>query len=446
MKLDMEKYSARDKSALKPILTALFPYSDKQGLIVRLLCELPATLALFVFISTSLLSSQTSGQTSAEGKRLFEAHCSMCHTIGGGILAGPDLKGVTARRDAEWLMDFITSPDAMFKKKDPIALQLLAEFENLPMPDSGLTANEISSILLFLEESAGDTAPSGEPAKTSQEPPGAGVEERVSPDADETASPEEGKRVFELRCATCHTIGGGVAVGPDLKGVARIREREWLRSFIANPDKMFANRDPIALELLGEFKNIKMPNLGLSDAEVSALIAYLEAESGMRKKEPVVGVPPQVSDLLTPEATAIEGDAGIGADLFTGSKRFEKGAPACISCHSAGSLGVLGGGTLGPDLTKAYSKYGRDGIVSIMSSLPFPTMRPIFVNKMLTPEEQAHLREFFEKVDGEEPSKMTSGVGLAGFAGLIVLMVIFQVVWQKRNPGTRRGLLKSKRI
>ena len=43
----------------------------------------------------------------------FKQVCHGCHTIGGGVLQGPDLKEVFLRRDREWLLRFIQDPTAM---------------------------------------------------------------------------------------------------------------------------------------------------------------------------------------------------------------------------------------------------------------------------------------------------------------------------------------------
>ncbi len=249
----------------------------------------------------------------------------------------------------------------------------------------------------------------------------------------------EGRKVFEANCTTCHTIGGGEIAGPDLKGVAKRRDSEWLRKFISDPGKMIAEKDVIALELLGKY-NFPMPKIELTEDEISALIAFFEEESGIRAKPAVEEAKPLVP--TAPPATEIQGSASAGWILFTGGKRFEKGAPACIACHNAGKRGTFGGGTLGPDLTKAYSKYGRDGIITVLSSLPFPTMRPIFAQRMLTPQEQADLRAFFEEIDAQSPSQMTLGVALMAFSGFVGLMLAFQVVWKDRLTGIRGRLLR----
>jgi protein SCO1 len=91
---------------------------------------------------------------------------------------------------------------------------------------------------------------------------------------------DQGQYTFRNHCAACHTIGGGDAIGPDLKGVTAAREPQWLRRFIATPEKMLDDHDPIATTLLARFKQVRMPNLYLTDADAALLVDYLARESG----------------------------------------------------------------------------------------------------------------------------------------------------------------------
>jgi protein SCO1/2 len=90
---------------------------------------------------------------------------------------------------------------------------------------------------------------------------------------------EKGQYLFKTRCLACHTFGHGDGVGPDLAGVTSQRDRAWLARWLAAPDEMLAQGDPIATALLAKFKNIPMPNLRLSETDVAALITYMEAQS-----------------------------------------------------------------------------------------------------------------------------------------------------------------------
>ena len=91
------------------------------------------------------------------------------------------------------------------------------------------------------------------------------------------AAEETGQQIFQSKCAACHTIGEGKLVGPDLAGVVSRREESWLIRQIKEPDRLIAENDPIAMQLLLEANNVPMVPLGLSDAEVTAVIAYLKS-------------------------------------------------------------------------------------------------------------------------------------------------------------------------
>ncbi len=249
-------------------------------------------------------------------------------------------------------------------------------------------------------------------------------------------SADEGKDIFEAKCAACHTIGGGPLVGPDLGGVTTRREPDWLARWIAEPDVMLAEGDPIAAQLLAEFNNVPMPNLGLTDVEVASLIAYLGPPAD---RDPPAGEEP-------PPAAAAEslqpGDPSIGKGLFEGTIRFENRGPPCLACHSIAGIGALGGGALGPDLTGAYAKFGEGGIASILATTPFATMEPIFGDRPLTEQEQAHLALFLSQAAVSERTAATVGqLALLGVAGAAFLLLLMRFIWRRRLTEVRRPMV-----
>jgi protein SCO1/2 len=58
-----------------------------------------------------------------------------------------------------------------------------------------------------------------------------------------------GEYLYSTHCAACHTIGHGDKIGPDLMGVTRVRDHDWLVKFIQEPDKLLAAHDPLATML-----------------------------------------------------------------------------------------------------------------------------------------------------------------------------------------------------
>ncbi len=88
---------------------------------------------------------------------------------------------------------------------------------------------------------------------------------------------ETGQQIFQSQCAACHTIGKGKLVGPDLAGVTARREESWLKRQIKDPERLIAENDPIAMQLLKEADDVPMAPLGLSDGAVVAVIAYLQS-------------------------------------------------------------------------------------------------------------------------------------------------------------------------
>ena len=58
-----------------------------------------ATCSLILALSIATLArAAPTAQDAAQGQAIFVQKCASCHTIGGGKLVGPDLKGVTATR------------------------------------------------------------------------------------------------------------------------------------------------------------------------------------------------------------------------------------------------------------------------------------------------------------------------------------------------------------
>jgi protein SCO1 len=92
-------------------------------------------------------------------------------------------------------------------------------------------------------------------------------------------SNQPGQAMFKKICAPCHTIGVGDRVGPDLRGITQRRDHAWLSSYIRNPARLRAQKDPEALALAAQYPAVRMPALGLAEVDAADLINYLEAQT-----------------------------------------------------------------------------------------------------------------------------------------------------------------------
>ena len=250
---------------------------------------------------------------------------------------------------------------------------------------------------------------------------------------------EDGKAVYEGLCKGCHTIGGGKLVGPDLQGIADRRDADWVRAFILGPEKVIAAGDPIAKQLLGEYNNVPMPNLGVTEAQIGPLVTFL----GFTGTAPTT----TAATTTTPQPAVAAGDAERGKELFKGGDRLSAGGPACLSCHTVAGVGALGGGQLGPDLTGSFEKFGGEqGLSSALKTLPFPTMAPIFSRNELTAREQADLIAFLKTAPKLQRSGDAAGkLIVLSLAGVALLCACAMAIWPRRLNGVRKPLVNRSR-
>ena len=159
--------------------------------------------------------SALSSSEAAEAGAVFRSRCTGCHTFGQGVKVGPDLKGVTARRQRPWLISFIRSSSQAIRRGDPVAVSLFRQFNKERMPDwSDLSPRQIEAVLdYFAADGPAQKAPDDRHANTAT-----------------AGEIEMGRWLFEGKirftsgaqaCISCHTIHGGEGAfggtfGPDL--------------------------------------------------------------------------------------------------------------------------------------------------------------------------------------------------------------------------------------
>jgi len=206
--------------------------------------------------------------------------------------------------------------------------------------------------------------------------------------------------LFNSRCRACHTYGAGDLVGPDLKGVTDRHSRDWLRKWITSSQALVRAGDPQALALFNRFKHFPMPDQPFGPGELDALLDYFAAGGPIAEAR---------RNRRAEQATAV--DVDLGRALFAGERAAASGSAPCISCHMV--AGARGGGNLGPDLTRVYSKFQDRRLARLIARGCFPRVPEAVQGKALSDDEVFALKAFLQAVD---PGQRAGGGGPAASA------------------------------
>lgn len=253
-------------------------------------------------------------------------------------------------------------------------------------------------------------------------------------------SDQDGEQTFKKFCVACHTIGGGRLVGPDLAGVTSRRSEEWLIAFVQHSQDVIASGDPEAVALSQEYPGLVMPDWPLSDDEVRAVLAYVDAAPSSGGTP----APPPIPESFSPQ------EAELGLHLFQGTTRLTNGGPACNGCHEVTHDAVIGGGVLAKDLTTVFSRLGGAGVRAIVGAPPFPVMERAFRDRPLTDDEQRAILAFLQRADSEQSFQQPRDYGLrlvqAGLAGAALLLGLYTLLWSGRRKGPVNQKIFSRQV
>ena len=251
----------------------------------------------------------------------------------------------------------------------------------------------------------------------------------ASSPASAAGEPDPSVDLFVKKCASCHSIGKGAKVGPDLKGAHERHDAGWLERFIGAPSTML-DADATARALLAEYKGVRMPDLGLTDPQVDALVALIARCS----KEPC-----DLAPAFRAVTTSTLDDIARGERLFLGTEPLSGGAPGCMACHTvAGVGGLVGGGQLAKDLTNVFARLGDESLGAALANPAFPTMDKVFADRPLTAEEAFSLRAFlYDANRGTGRRDDSINVLLVAVLGTGAVLLGLNAAWARRMRGVR---------
>lgn len=248
---------------------------------------------------------------------------------------------------------------------------------------------------------------------------------------------------FRQNCTSCHTIGGGKLVGPDLKDVTKRRDRDLLTRFVLDPKAAIDGGDEYLRKLFASANNVYMtPPVGLARDRIAKLLDLVDQESALEKS--------QFQGLVISDRPLTADDVARGRSLFLGEERIASGAPPCVSCHTVRGAPGFGGGRLGPDLTEVYARLeGRKALSAWLSAPPSLTMTPIFkpTGTPLASDEilslVAFLKDCAEKGVGKPVESGVFEYLVAGVGGLVGILLAFDWLWRNRYRGVRRAMVEG---
>lgn len=96
----------------------------------------------------------------------------------------------------------------------------------------------------------------------------------------DVAMAQEGEKVSNVKCMSCHKLTDEKLVGPGWKGVTERNQPHWIMNFITNPDPMI-DKDP-KVQAMMEICLVRMPNQSLSDSDARNILEYMRQNDGVK--------------------------------------------------------------------------------------------------------------------------------------------------------------------
>ena len=211
------------------------------------------------------------------GKILFRQNkCLVCHTVDGrGGMKAPDLTYIGDKNPELFDFTHVTGERTTFNWHVQHLTHADTVSPKTAMPDFDFAPDEARALALLVlswrRESFPPSYLPGRAAVVASEPKA----RTELPPPPAVVGAEAGREVFVGRgCNSCHAVGSGTVIGPDLKGVGGRRDTDWLRRWLADPAAML-RAYPDLRTWPSAYGNIVMPNQNLSPQDIDALVAYL---------------------------------------------------------------------------------------------------------------------------------------------------------------------------
>lgn len=230
-------------------------------------------LSLFLLFTAPLSAQEVDV---ANGKKLYNANCAACHKLEGKLI-GPPLKGITEKREMDWLIAWIRDNEALRASGDKDAIAIYEEYNKLPMVAyPQFSDQDIKDILAYTDGQEPEAGTEGETTAIA-------TAASLGIDSMQVVT---GKKLFDANCAACHKLDSKL-IGPALADITSQRDTEWLHAWIRDNAALRASGDRDAIAIFDEYNGSPMPAFPqFTDADIDAILAYTDHASILETKKP----------------------------------------------------------------------------------------------------------------------------------------------------------------
>ena len=103
------------------------------------------------FLLTILFTLSIKAFSQADGAKIYKQNCTACHVLGETKLIGPGLKGITEKRDKEWLKKWINNSSELIASGDADAIAIFEEYNKVAMTNFYFSDEEFEALFAYLD-------------------------------------------------------------------------------------------------------------------------------------------------------------------------------------------------------------------------------------------------------------------------------------------------------
>lgn len=255
---------------------------------------------------------------------------------------------------------------------------------------------------------------------------------------------QDASQIFSEKCASCHTMGKGPLVGPDLAS-SKFQPEAQIEANVKRMQNQAGTLDEGEVEALVQYlksggtTGATATSTSTSTSSTSTSTSTSASETQKTPATKTADEKGKTESAITHQTPEDEpGSVSVGEELFTGKRTFKNQGMACAACHSV--TGAASGG-LGPDLSAISIKMNTAALVVAAEKAPYRVMKDAYKNNLVTHDEAVDLAAYMSTLKGTK-TRHPIQVELLGFIGAAILIAAVAFGYRNRNKSARDKLTR----